>query len=114
MVIKRGDIHWVDLGPVIDRGPAKRRPVVVVQSDSHNRSRIGTVVVAAITSNTSRSVFPGNVFLPAESTNLSRDSVAVVTELLTLDRERLAPAVGTLPSFIVREIDAALRRVLDL
>ena len=113
-MIARGDICWVDLGPIIDRGPAKRRPVVVVQSDDYTRSRLGTVVVAALTSKTARSTVPGNVFVPAGASALDRDSVVVGTEVLTLDRDRMGEPVGRLPIAIMREVDAGLRRVLSL
>ena len=113
-MIERGNIYWADLGPVVDRGPAKRRPVLLVQSEQHNESRMGTVIVAVVTSNTARAVFPGNVFLPAEATNLPRDSVAVCTALVTLDRDRLDEAVGTLPASLMGEVDVGLRRALGL
>ena len=69
-MIARGDVCWVDLGPIVDRGPAKHRPVVIVHSDDYTRSRLGTVVVAAISSSTARAGIPGNVFVPTSASGL--------------------------------------------
>jgi len=110
----KGDIYWVDLGPVLTSAPAKRRPAVIVQSDHFNRSRLATVVVAAISSNTALADYPGNVFLPAATTGLSRDSVVNVTALATVDTRALAERVGALPSYLLAELDDGLRLVLDV
>ena len=88
-MIAQGDIWWAELGAPEGSGPEFRRPVVVVQGDSFNRSRIGTVVCAPLTSNLRWAEAPGNVLLPARATRLSRDSVVNVSQLLTLDREAL-------------------------
>jgi len=114
MVIARGDICWVDLGPIIDRGPAKRRPVLVVQSDAYTRTRLGTVVVTALTSNLARAAIPGNVFLPHTATGLPRDSVVITTELITLDHDHLLGGAGSVPPALMADVEAGLRRVLAL
>ena len=113
-MIERGGIYWVDLG--IPRGsqPGKRRPVLVVQSDSYNRSRLGTVVAAVVSSNTSLASIPGNVFLPANVTGLPTDSVVNVTAIVTLDKDDIGDLVGTVPTYVTTDIDQGLRRVLDL
>ena len=85
-MISQGDIWWADLGAPAGSGPGFRRPVVVVQGDSFNRSRIGTVVCVPLTSNLRWAEAPGNVFLPARATRLSKDSVANVSQLVPLDR----------------------------
>src|SRR5690606_36811594 len=79
LVIARGDIHWADLGDAEGSRPARRRPVLVIQSMSYNASRLATVVAAVITSNTALATMPGNVFLPSVVTGLKRDSVVNVT-----------------------------------
>ncbi len=112
--IAKGDLFWVDLGPVSSSAPAKRRPVVVVQGDHFNRSRIATTLVAAISSNTALADHPGNVFLPAATSGLPKDSVVNVTAVLALDKADLGRPVGTLPEYLVLEVDAGLRTVLDL
>lgn len=113
-MIERGGIHWVDSGPPLGSRPAKRRPAVVVQSEAHNHSRLATVVVAAISSNTDLARYPGNVFLASGASGLPRDSVINVTTLTTFDREELEERVGTVPLAVMRKVDAGLRLVLGL
>ena len=114
-MIAHGDVHWVDLGPVEGSRPAKRRPVLVIQADSYNRSRLATVIVAVLTSNTTLAGMPGNVFLPATATGLPKDSVVNVTSLATLDKTDLDPdPVATVPSHLMREVDRGLRQVLGI
>lgn len=111
----RGDVHWCDLGEPSGSGPAKRRPVLVIQADEYNRSRIATTVVAVLTSNTTLAAMPGNVFLPAATTGLPRDSVANVTALATVDRRDLDPhTVGQIPVHLMLEIEQGVRGVLGL
>ena len=113
-MIARGSIHWVDLGPVVDSAPAKRRPVMVVQADSFNTSRLATVVVCVITSQTQRAELPGHVFLPATASGLSKDSVIAATQLVTLDRSSIGDRVGALPTYLLTDVDSGLRTVLAL
>lgn len=114
-MVKRGEVFWADLGEPHGSGPGKRRPVVVVQADAYNASRLATTIVATLTTNTALAAMPGNVFLPAASTGLSKDSVVNVTALLSVDRRRLdTHSVGMVPSYLLSEIDAGLRRVLGL
>ena len=109
-MIRRGDICWVDLRAAIGRRPAKRRPVVV-QLEPYNASRLATVIVAALTTNTSLAVVPGNVFVPAVASGLPRDSVVDVTSLVTLGKSELEPAVGRLSGGLLTELGHGLRRV---
>lgn len=113
-MISRGDLCWVTLGHSRAGRPAKRRPVLVVQADPYNASRLATSVVAVVTSNTDLAAMPGNVFLPAVTTGLPRDSVVNVTALVTVDREDLDGPVGHLPLTLLHEVDEGLRRVLAL
>jgi mRNA interferase MazF len=85
-VISQGDVWWADLGAPEGSAPGFRRPVVVVQGDSFNRSGIGTIVCVPLTSKLRWADAPGNVVLPARATGLSKDSVANVSQLVTLDR----------------------------
>jgi mRNA interferase MazF len=114
VVISRAEIYWVDLGPPSGSRPAKRRPVLVIQSDQYNASRISTVLAAVITSNTALATMPGNVFLPATTTGLPRDSVVNVTALVTLNMTDLTDRIGEVPPSLMHEVDRGLRRVLDL
>ena len=111
---ERGAVHWLDLGEPVGSRPGKRRPVLVVQADAYNESRLATVVVAALTSNTALAAMPGNVFLPAGATGLRRDSVVNVTAIVTVDKSELGKAAGVVPASLMREVDAGLRRVLSL
>ncbi len=114
MVVARGGVHWVDFGPVVDSAPAKRRPVVIVQSDHFNATRLATVIICPLTSKTDRAELPGNVFVPASASGLPKDSVANVTQLMTLDRASLTPKVSQLPAYLLAEIDAGILIVLGL
>ena len=82
MVIRRGEIWWADLPEPTGSEPGYRRPVMVVQSDDFNRSRIATTVVVAVTSNLNLVQMPGNVLLPKKATGLAKDSVANVSKFL--------------------------------
>jgi len=113
-VISRAEIYWADLGPPSGSTPAKRRPVVVIQSDPYNASRLATALAAVITSNTGLASMPGNVFLPAATTSLPRDSVVNVTALVTLNKSELTDRIGQVPPSLMHEVDRGLRRVLDL
>ena len=95
-------------------GPGLSRPVVVIQSDPFNQSRIQTVVVAAITSNLRLAAAPGNVLLPKRQSRLPKDSVVNVSQLLTVDRKFLVKRVGRLPSKHISDIDVGLRLLLGL
>lgn len=111
---ERGDVCWADLGEPRGSKPGKRRPVLVIQADPYNASRLNTIVAAVITSNTGLAAMPGNVFVPAVATGLPRDSVVNVTALVTLDKTGLDPALGQLPASLMHEVDRGLRRVLGL
>jgi len=112
--MRRGEVCWVDFGEPKGSTPAKRRPAVVVQSDRYNSSRISTTVVLPITSNTALARHPGNVFVPALVSGLSKDSVVNVSQPMTVDRSDLDDTGEKLPDSLMDAIDAGLRRVLDL
>ena len=112
--IQRGEIWWADLPEPRRSEPGYRRPVLVVQADSFNLSRIQTAIVAAITSNAQLADAPGNVLLPARSVGLVRDSVVNVSQLLTLDRSFLTELAGTLSPRLQHSVDQGLRMVLQL
>ena len=105
---------WADLGSPGGSAPALRRPVIVVSADFVNRSAIRTVSVVGLTSNVRWAGAPGNVLIAAGMAGLSQQSVANVTQLQTIERSDLDDKVGKLPRQVMRDIDAGLRRVLDL
>lgn len=112
--LQRGEIWWADLPEPRRSEPGYRRPVLVIQANSFNRSRIQTVLVAAITGNVELAQAPGNVLLPEDSAGLSRDSVVNVSQILTLDRSFLTERAGTLSPRLQRAVDMGLRSVLHL
>lgn len=113
MVIGQGDVWWADLPAPTGSGPGFRRPVVVVQGEPYNRSAIGTVVCVALTSNLRWADAPGNVRLPARWTGLPRESVANVSQIVTLDRSVLVERAGKLPRQKVDLVLAGIDIVLD-
>jgi mRNA interferase MazF len=114
MVIGQGEVWWADIGEPVGSAPGFRRPVVVVQCDAMNRSRIGTVVCIPMTSNLKWANAPGNVLLKANLTGLPKDSVANVSLIVALDKEQLTECSGTLPrqqlEAILDGIDVVLGR----
>ena len=93
-MIAQGEIWWADLDPPTGSEPGFRRPVIVVQSDAFNRSRISTVVCVALTSNLKWANAPGNMLLEAKATGLAKDSVVNVSQVVTLDKSDLTERVG--------------------
>ena len=110
----RGEIWWASLPDPLGSGPGYRRPVVVIQSDPFNESRINTVIVAVITSNLSLAAAPGNILLERNISMLSTDSVVNVSQVLTVDRSLLTELIVDLPDGIMSAIDDGLRLVMDL
>jgi mRNA interferase MazF len=114
VVVARGDICWADLPAPFASEPGLRRPVVVVQGDNFNRSRIATIVCVPLTSNLRLADAPGNVLMPRRSTRLPKDSVANVSQIVALDREWLTERVGRVSTqqldLILRGIDVVLGR----
>ena len=114
MVIERGEIWWADLPEPVGSSPGLPRPVLIVQSDKFNRSRINTVVIAIITTNLKLANAEGNVLLTARQSNLPKDSVVNVSQLFTIDESFLRDYVGALPGKKMQQVDDGLRLVLFL
>ena len=113
-MIRRGSSCWADLGEPQGSKTAKGRPVLVIQADAFNESRLNTTLAAIITSNTGLAAMPGNVLLPAASSGLPKDSVVNITALVTLNKTDLDAEVGHLPPALMSEVDRGLPRVLGL
>ena len=113
-MISQGDVWWADLPDPVLSGPGFRRPVVVIQSDAFNRSRIATVVCVPLTTNTQWAEVPGNVLLSARITNLPADSVANASQVISLDKDLLVKHVGKLNraklDLVLAGLDAVLGR----
>ncbi len=112
MVIAQGDVCWADLPEPAGSGPGFRRPVLVVQGDAFNRSRVATVVCVPLTSNLKWAEAPGNVLLPARSSGLSKESVANVSQIVALDRALLTERVGRISKKQLELVFAGLDIVL--
>lgn len=112
--ILRGEIWWALLPNPRGSEPGFRRPVVIVQANSFNRSAIRTVLALALTSNLTLADAPGNVLLSADVTGLPKDSVANVSQLLNLDKRHLLEKVSQLSLHEMGLIDEGLRKILDL
>jgi len=112
--IRHGEIWWADLPEPRRSEPGFRRPVLVIQADSFNNSRIGTVIAALITTNLRLAGSPGNVVLPARCCGLPRASVVNVSQVVTLDKEYLTERAGAVPARLRRLVEAGLRLVLQL
>lgn len=112
--MKRGDIWWVDLGEPRHSAPPFRRPVVVVQDDLLTESQLATVMVAPITSNRRRALAVGNVELDGKKSGLSRPSVVLVCQVMTVDKSLFDEQVGTLSKRQLRELDEGLMLALGL
>lgn len=112
--MERGELWWADLGEPRGSEPALRRPVLVLQADSFNRSRLQTVVVISLTSNMRLAAAPGNVVCRTRGTGLSQPSVVNVTQISTLDRRFLDERIGRLPAATLRQVEEGVRLVLGL
>jgi mRNA interferase MazF len=114
LVIERGQIWWADFGTPAGSEPGFRRPVLIVQSDAFNRSRIRTVVTVVLTANLRLVDAPGNVLVPARTSGLPKDSVANVSQIVTLDKDFLTRLAGRVKGRVLSDIDAGMRLVLSL
>ena len=114
MTPERGAVCWADLGEPRGSAPGYRRPVLIVSSDRFNRSRIATVMVAAVTTSARAAAAPGNVPLVAGTAGLDRDCTVNVSQLLTVDRADLEEPLGVLDARAIRRVDDGLRLVLSL
>lgn len=112
--MQRGEVWWASLPPPRGSEPGFRRPVLIVQSDAFNRSKIATVVAAAITSNAALLSAPGNVALSRKASGLPKQSVVNVSQVATLDKSMLTSRVGTLSRDLMDAVNEGLRLALGL
>lgn len=114
VTVSQGDVWWADLGEPRGSKPGFRRPVLVIQGDALNRSRIATAVCVALTSNVKWASAPGNVLLSESATGLAKESVANVSQIVTLDKSELTVRVGKLPKakleLVLSGVDVVLGR----
>lgn len=110
----RGEIWWANLPDPLGSEPGYRRPVLIIQDDSFNKSKINTVIVVIITSNLKLAEAPGNLFLSAKSSGLLKDSVVNISQVLTIDKAFLTERISSLADYLQDEVDEGLRLVLYL
>lgn len=110
----RGEIWWADLPPPTGSGPGYRRPILILQSDSFNRSTIRTVVAAVLSSNARLANAPGNVLLSPIASGLPKESVVNVSQIITVDKQLLTDLVGQVSDAILLAIEDGVRLVLAL
>lgn len=108
----RGDIFMLDFGIPFGSEPGYRRPVIVIQADRENLNNLNTTVVIPLTSNTLYAEENGNVFLEKEITKLSKDSVALVHQIITIDKVRLETKLSKLPKAALLKLEKAIDYVL--
>ena len=111
MVVERGSIWWAELSAPRGSGPGFRRPILVVQADAFNRSAIQTVIAVVLSRNMRLLDAPGNVLVPARLAGLPKDSVANVSQVITVDKCDLTDLAGRLDESSLRRVDAGLRLV---
>jgi mRNA interferase MazF len=109
---EQGDFYWVRFGFSGDSGPSGKRPAVVIQNDLLNRSNIRTTVVALLTSNKKLAMVPGNILLKKGTANLPKESVVVVSQIATVDKERLMEKIGALDNTILEQVLNGCRMVI--
>ena len=110
----RGEIWWADLEEARGSTLAYNRPVLIVQSDPFNRSRIETVIVVSIRSNLELAPAPGNVSLPRRASGLPKESVANVSQIETVNKSQLIKKVGRLAPAVMRQVEDGIRLILEL
>ncbi|MCC7201999.1 MAG: type II toxin-antitoxin system PemK/MazF family toxin [Nitrospirae bacterium] len=113
MTIKQGDIFWIDLDDPKGSEPWFRHPHVIIQNDVFNKSRINTVVVCALTSNLKLAEAPGNVLLKKGDANLPKDSVANISQVLTVNKSDLGEKIGSLSQSRIRQIVEGFKLLLE-
>ena len=113
-MVARGQLWWAELSDPVGSGPGFRRPVLVVQADNFNASKISTVVVIAVTSNMRLAEAPGNVSLEKSRSGLSKGSVVNVSQIITIDKAGLSEVIGSIDVLTMKQIDDGIRLVLGV
>ena len=112
--MNRGEIWWTDFGQPFGSEPGYRRPVLILQADGFNRSRIQTVLVVPLSADTGLALAPGNVLCRPRETGLERASVANASQLTVVDRGRLAEKAGVLSARLLAQVEDGVRQALPL
>ncbi len=107
MIIKRGEIYYADLSPVVGSEQGGIRPVLVIQNNIGNKHS-PTIIAAAITSQLDKAKLPTHILLPKEIGNLPKDSVILLEQIRTLDKRRLKEIIGTMPEKLMQQVNQAI------
>lgn len=113
-MVKRGQVWWAELPNPTGSEPGFTRPVLVIQDDNFNKSRINTVVVIAITSNLQLAKAPGNISLPKTKSGLPKDSVVNVSQISTIDKGSFTEVTGVLDRLTMHQVDEGIASVVGL
>jgi mRNA interferase MazF len=113
MVIKQGDIYWVDLGSPSGSAPGFTHPHLVIQNNLFNQSKLNTVVMCSLTSNVKRAEAPGNVLLRKGEANLKKKSVVNITQIVTVDKADLKEKIGTLSSSRINQVVEGIKLLIE-
>lgn len=113
-MIARGEIWWASLPAPVESEPGYRRPLLVIQSDDFNQSRISTIIAAVITSNLRLADAPGNVLLSKKESGLPKESVVNVSQLITVDKSFFTEKIGSIGTLRLKEVEDGIRLVLSL
>lgn len=111
-LVSQGEVRWFDFGAAVGSEPQGARPVLVIQGDELNRSRLQTTLVAALTTRTSFASLPGAVFIPAGTAGLTRDSVVQLWALNTVNKWALGPVEGVVPSSVWKSIEKGMAQMM--
>ena len=114
MVVRRGEIWWASLPDPEGSEPDYRRPLLIVQADTFNQSRFATIICVALTTNLRLADAPGNVLLPSRLTQMPRDSVGNVSQILSVNRRALTECAGAVPPRVMEQVEEGLRLILSL
>ena len=112
--MRRGEVGWADLDEPRGSDPGYRHPLLILQADSFNQSRLETVIGLVVSSNLRLLDAPGNVLLAAKAVGLPKDSVANVSQLMTVDKDYLVEKVGRVPPKTLARVEDGIRLVLEL
>jgi len=114
VIVERGQVWTADLGEPDGSEPGYNRPVLIVQTDAFNRSRLHTVIAVVLSANLRLVAAPGNVLIPAKASGLRKDSVANVSQVITVDREFLIELAGRVRGQVLKDVENGLRLILGL
>ena len=113
-MVNRGEIWWADLPEPTKSEPGYKRPLVIIQSNSFNRSKINTVICVVLTSNLKLEEAPGNFILSSKSTGLIKDSVLNISQIITIDKSFLIEKIGELTIKQLNKLEESLKLVLSI